>query len=158
MVEMSSDQVLSFAKVRDVKSPTRANEYDAGIDMYIPNDWNNSDCYTLDVNESVLIPSGIHFMIPHGYALIAFNKSGIATKMNLLVGACVIDETYQGEVHIDVHNVGNMKQQLTPGMKIIQLILLPINYAKLNEINSLNELYLIKTTRGIGGFGSTGSN
>ena len=41
--------------------------------------------------QSVLIPSGIHVKVPDGYALIYFNKSGVASKKHLHVGACVVD-------------------------------------------------------------------
>lgn len=82
---------MKILKIRDVKTPTRANMYDAGIDFFIPNDYTGKTI--LQPNESVLIPSGIKVNIPNGYMLTAFNKSGIASKQNLLVGACVIDET-----------------------------------------------------------------
>ena len=109
-------ETLKYCKVREVKSPNRANAYDAGIDFYIPTDLDvdtfNSKCdvtknhvnytltndykikdITLHPGESVLIPSGIHVKIPHGYALIFMNKSGVASKKHLHVGACVTGNT-----------------------------------------------------------------
>lgn len=145
---------LKILKIRDVKPPIRAHSNDAGIDFFIPNDFKKT---ILNPNESILIPSGIKVLIPKGYALIAFNKSSIASKKNLIVGACVIDESYQGEIYINLINIGKEPQVINPGDKIIQFICLPINYVKIEEVTNEFELYNgIVTTRGEGGFGSTG--
>jgi len=143
---------LLFSKVRDVKTPTRANEFDAGIDFFIPKDFENK---AIHHGESVLIPSGIKVNIPHGFALIAHNKSGIAAKKSLDVMASVVDETYQGEIHINVINNGNEDQVLIPDMKIIQFLLLPVNYSIPIEVE-IDNLYTEVSNRSDGGFGSTG--
>lgn len=144
---------LKFTKVRDVKSPQRANPYDAGIDFFIPNDIDEIELFP---GQSVLIPSGIKVDVPKGYALIAFNKSGIATKYSLIVGACVVDHGYQGEVHIHMLNVGEKCVKLRRGMKIVQFILLPIMTITPKEV-PIDEMYTnIVGNRGDGGFGSTG--
>ena len=59
-----------------------------------------------------------------GFALVAFNKSGVAVKKQLYAGACVVDCGYQGEVHINLTNVGKEEQYIKPGDKIIQFVLL----------------------------------
>ena len=146
---------MKILKTRDVKTPTRANPTDAGIDFFIPNDFVSK---TLNHNEAVLIPAGVKVCIPEGHALIAFNKSGVATKKNLVIGACVIDEPYQGEVHIHVINVGKEPQILNAGDKITQFICLPINYVTVEEVKDEFELYSgLVSSRGEGGFGSTGT-
>lgn len=147
------DNILTFSKVKDVKSPDKKNKFDAGIDFYIPNDF--KDIY-LNHGESILIPSGIKVNIPHGYALIAFNKSGIASKKNLDIMASVIDETYQGEIHINIINNGLISQLLKAGDKIIQFILISMNYLDLIEVE-INDLYSTISERGSNGFGSTGN-
>ena len=174
-------ETLKYCKVRNVKSISRAHDNDAGIDFYIPEDLDvdtfNSKCnitknyvsYTLtddncnikDIflrpNESVLIPSGIHVKIPHGYALIYMNKSGVASKKHLHVGACVIDESYTGECHINVTNVGDSDICISAGEKIVQGLVIPINYCQTEEYSSLDELYKnFNTDRGSNGFGSSG--
>jgi dUTPase len=58
----------------------------------------------LKQGERCLIPSGIKVDVPAGHALIAFNKSGVAVKKGLDVGACVVDVGYQGQVHISLTN------------------------------------------------------
>ena len=87
---------------------------------------------------------------------IAFNKSGIAVKKNLHVGACVVDEDYQGELHLNLTNTGNQPQIIERGDKITQFVLLPVNYATPVEVEPKN-LYTKKSKRGDGGFGSTGT-
>ena len=82
------------------------------------------------------------------------NKSGIAFKRQLLVGACVIDPGYDGEVFVNLHNVGTSTQTIEPGQKIAQAVLTPIVTCNIEEVfrDSLNQ----QSTRQDGGFGSTG--
>lgn len=171
-------ETLKYIKVREVKSPTRAHPEDAGIDLYFPTEItsdefdekcaivNNHVHYseengfiksiTIDPGQSVLIPSGLKVKIPKGHALILFNKSGIASKRHLHVGACVIDENYQNECHINLTNVGDSSIIISANEKLVQGIVLPINYCQLEEVTNINELYNgIVTDRGLNGFGST---
>lgn len=143
---------IKFSKVRDVKSPVRAHDTDAGIDFFIPEDFEKQ---TVLPNQSITIPSGIKVSFNDGHALIAFNKSGIVSKKKLIVGAEVVDSTYEGEVHIDIHNIGNVSQTLIPGMKIVQFILMPIMSGSMIETKE-EDLYDSKSERGSGGFGSSG--
>lgn len=145
---------MKILKVRDVKTPERGTPGSAGIDLFVPNDFKE---ISLKSGESVLIPSGIKANIPEGYALIAMNKSGVAVKRNLIVGACVIDEDYQGEMHIDLKYIGNETATISPGDKINQLLCVPINYVDIEEVSSEEELFDSVTERGAGGFGSTGT-
>jgi dUTP pyrophosphatase len=146
---------MKILKVKDVKTPERGTKGSAGIDMFIPNDFTP---LTIQPGESTFIPSGIKASIPSGYALVAMNKSGIAAKRSMLVGACLIDEDYQGEMHIDLKNVGTQPQTLNPGDKIVQVVCLPINYVEVEEVHSEHELFGdVVTERGDGGFGSTGT-
>jgi dUTP pyrophosphatase len=149
--------MIQFKKVRDVKSPTRGTNGSAGLDFYIPENFNGGNVYQLDPNKSVNIPSGIHIKFPRGYALVAFNKSGISTKKELVVGACVIDSDYQGEIHLHLINVSALTQFLSPGDKITQFLLLPAPPCSVEEVDTLEELYPEETERGMGGFGSTGN-
>lgn len=144
---------MKFLKIRDVKNPTRGTPQSAGIDLYIPNDFN--EC-TILPGKSILIPSGLKVNVPEGHAFIAFNKSGVATKKGLQVGACVIDEDYQGEVHIHLVNIGDTEQVIKSGDKIIQCVLLPISYTSVEVVVDEETLWEGKVTeRGEGGFGST---
>ena len=54
------------------------------------------------------------------------NRSGNASKRSLLVGACVVDSGYDGEVFVNLHNIGTETQFVAKGAKIAQLVLLPV--------------------------------
>ena len=113
--------------------------------------------FHLEPGESILIPSGIKMNIPKGFAVVLFNKSGIASKRGLLVGAAVCDESYTGEVHINLHNASKKTQVIKAGDKIVQCLVIPINYCELEEIDTVENLYkdTVNSGRGEGGFGST---
>jgi dUTP pyrophosphatase len=160
---------MKIVKVRDVKTPTRGTDGSAGIDLYIPNMFPikvegsgyvpMGESMILDPGKSVLIASGIKANVPIGHALIVMNKSGIAVKHGLLVGACVIDEDYTGEIHIDLKNVTNKPVKLNTGDKITQLVCVPVNYVNISVVDSEEDCFgdkLETTERGAGGFGSTG--
>jgi len=141
---------MKLVKTRDVKTPTRGTKGSAGIDFFIPPDFETK---LLGLGDSVLIPSGIRARVPEGYALIADNKSGICTKMGLIVGADIIDSDYDGEIHIHLIKVTHGTVKLEAGMKIVQMLLTPISHEDIEEVETLPE---IDTERGSGGFGSTG--
>lgn len=147
---------VKMTKTRNTTLPTRANSgADAGIDFYVPNDFAAA---VLKPGESVKIPAGIKVEVPVGYALIFFNKSGVAAKKSLIVGACVIDSGYAGEVHINMINAGTENQTISPGDKIVQGILIPVICFETIEVPE-EELYRdihVAGNRGAGGFGSTG--
>ena len=139
---------IQFLKIRDVKSPTRAYEFDAGIDFYVPaftesflNDLMEKNptadlagkgegevrSITIPVHGRIMIPSGIKSrMSEPGRALIAHNKSGIATKHGLIFGAAVVDYTYKGEIHLSLINTTDHTVDLAPGQKIIQFLEVPV--------------------------------
>lgn len=172
---------MNFSKIRNVKTPNRANKGDAGIDFFFPEDLKygdiklNGEAIGTNVNhfpmrakddvthiilkphEDVLIPSGIKVDVPFGTVLNAFNKSGVALRFKLVRGAETIDNGYQGEVHLHLINYSNETITIKPGQKLIQFIHLPIiieEWVQKEEI----DLYNSDTTRGTGGFGSTGTN
>ena len=145
-------QKIKFAKVRDVKMPSRGTSKSAGIDFFIPNDFEKQ---TLQPLQSILIPSGLHCKVPENHALIAHDKSGVSTILGLKVGAKVVDEDYQGEIHIHLTKITPGSVTLTPGLKIVQFLLIPVSYHEPEEVNPV-ELYESASERGTGGFGSTG--
>jgi len=108
-------------------------------------------------HDRLLIPSGIHCqMESHNRALIAANKSGVASKDGLVFGAQVVDSSYQGEIHISVINTSNVGVRIYEDMKIIQFVETPVYTSELKFEDSLRELYDEKETdRGSAGFGST---
>ncbi len=144
---------MKIAKTREVKTPTRGTPESAGLDLFVPNDFGEA---VISPGNSAFIPSGIKADVPSGHALIAFNKSGVALKKNLAVGACVVDEDYQGEIHIHLYNFGNKDAVVSPGEKLVQMVLVPVFYDSV-EVVEPEKLFTSETARGSGGFGSTGN-
>ena len=83
------------------------------------------------------------------------NKSGIASKTQLITGACVVDEGYDGEIFVNLQNIGKDIQFIEPGQKIAQRVFVRIEKPVLWEIKE-DSIYGKKTARGAGGLGSTG--
>ena len=142
---------MKIQKVREVKTPNRGTPESAGIDFYVPEDFSEK---IIGIGDSVLVPSGIKASIPSGYMWLALNKSGVATKLGLQVGAQVVDEDYEGEIHLHVTKITHGTVKIEPGMKLIQLVLVPVSY---ENIELVDELQSRNTQRGSGGFGSTGT-
>ena len=149
-----SKQDLRIAKVRDVKTPTRGTEGSAGIDFYVPNDYPQNLC-VIEPGSRCFIPSGIKANVPDGYALVAFNKSGVALRKQLLVGAAVVDSDYQGEIHLHLVNTSNQAVEISAGEKLVQFLLLPVDHGPVQLVDE-EDLFNSTSARGNGGFGSTG--
>lgn len=125
--------------------PTRAHETDAGLDIYSPEDaW-------LFGRDSVTIDTGVHVEIPKGYAGFLKSKSGLNVKSNI-VSEGVIDSGYTGSIRVKLYNHGEAPVKITRGMKISQLVILPIATPVCVEVFEMKD-----TERGTGGFGSTGA-
>ena len=129
--------------------PTYGSEFAAGADIYAALE----EAVTIEPGETKLIPTGLAFEIPEGYAGFVFARSGMATKRNLApankVG--VIDSDYRGEVMTALHNHGRESQNVEPGERIAKMVIAPYITANFILSDSLDD-----TDRGEGGFGSTG--
>ena len=148
--------IIEFTTLHDnVTLPKRANPSDAGLDIhYSPAD---GKLVRVFPGQSVVLETGLKFGVPHGYMLEVKNRSSVASKRSLLVGACVIDSGYNGEVKINLHNVGEEPQVLNPGDKIAQLVMVPVVHFRVAKTDDV--LYddpITISDRGAGGFGSTG--
>tara|TARA_R100001509_G_scaffold164379_1_gene141717 strand:+ start:1005 stop:1463 length:459 start_codon:yes stop_codon:yes gene_type:complete len=137
--------------------PIRANPSDAGLDLcYNPVD--GAQC-VLEPGQSTILATGLKFGVPHGYMIQIMNRSGNAAKRSLMVGACVVDSGYNGEVFVNLHNMGTMEQTINPGDKIAQAVVIPVVPARFLETQSDN-LYewsaITISDRGAGALGSTG--
>jgi len=145
---------MKLAKIRNVKTPVRGTNGSAGIDFYVPDDYPSNLC-AIEPGDRFFIPSGIKANVPDGFALIAMNKSGVAMKKGLMVGACVVDSDYQGEIHLHLINASNKTVTIEPGDKLTQFLLVPVNHCLVEIVNE-DDLFNEETARGSGGFGSTG--
>jgi dUTP pyrophosphatase len=156
--------ILEYHMMRDdVRPPTRANPSDAGLDIYFSPDAKKKGVFdngvvVISPGQSVILSTGLKFGVPHGYMLEVKNRSSMAAKYNLLVGACVIDSGYDGEVFINLHNVGSLPRHIRSGDKIAQVVLVPVVHFRA-VATSKDNLYdwspITISDRGTGALGST---
>lgn len=169
--------MIKFLITGDVKAPKR-NDGDAGFDFFMPNESTDLISYLKDKNgsvvivkdgevdkievmphKSILIPTYVRSLVPHNVALVAMNKSGIATKKHFDVGACVVDHSYEGIIHMHVTNTSDEVQYIEFGSKLIQFVPLVIDDEGYEIVEGKSEVEFYadhKSDRGTGGFGSTG--
>jgi len=152
--------ILQYYMVRGNEfPPTRANPSDAGLDLrWVPTEASET-VLRIAPGTSILVPTGCKFAIPHGYMMEIKNKSGIAHKRQLLVGACIVDSGYEGEVFVNLHNIGTTTQTLEPGDKVAQGVVVPVVHARFVASES-PDIYdwcpITISNRGTGALGSTG--
>lgn len=159
--------IIEYIRVRGTAvPPQRANPSDAGLDLFfnpepkgtLPFVDAERDAVSLEPGESKLFSTGYRFGIPHGYMLEIKNRSSVAYKRSLVVGACVVDSGYDGEVFVNLHNIGKETQVIRPGDKIAQAIMTPVVHFRAVE-NSNGDLYnwypITISNRGDGALGST---
>ena len=151
--------ILEYKMREGAKPPNRANPSDAGLDVfYCPADPNISAA-AIKPGENQLLSTGLRFGIPHGYMLQVCNRSSMGAKRSMIVGAHIVDSGYDGEVFIDLHNIGTETQRVIPGEKIAQIVLVPVVPFRALETSTGNlyDWYPITiSNRGEGALGSTG--
>ena len=132
--------------------PTRGTGSAAGSDLYACLDNGAYEC-VIEPHKTLKVPTGIAVAIPDGYFGAIFARSGIATKRGLRPSNCVgvIDSDYRGEIIVALHNDTDELQEFKNGERIAQLVIIPYVASEFIEVNHLED-----TTRGSGGFGSTG--
>ena len=149
--------MIEYARAtKDVHPPTRSNPSDAGLDVYA---YLDEKPVTIGPGDNGVIPTGLRFGIPHGYMLQVCNRSSMGAKRSLVVGAHIIDSGYDGEVFIDLHNIGHAPQLIEHGDKIAQLVMVPVVSfrAMESQTGNLYKWYPITISdRGDGSLGSTG--
>jgi dUTP pyrophosphatase len=108
---------------------------------------------TIAPGKRALVPTGLIFEIPEGYEGQVRPRSGLAFKHGItcLNTPGTIDSDYRGEVKVLLINLGEEPFEITPGMRIAQMVIAPVIQAHVTEIAERTE-----TARGAGGFGSTG--
>jgi dUTP pyrophosphatase len=131
--------------------PSYQTEHAAGLDLIaaLPAD----DPVAIAPGARALIPTGIAIALPPGTEAQVRPRSGLAVKHGLTVlnTPGTIDADYRGEIHVLIVNLGSESVPIARGMRIAQLVVAPVARAQLRETASLDE-----TSRGSGGFGSTG--
>ena len=152
--------LIDYFKLRDsALEPVRANPSDAGLDVfYCPSD--ERDSILIEPGQSVVLETGLKFGVPHGFMLEVKNRSSVASKRQLIVGACVIDPGYNGELYVNLLNVGTNARLIENGTKIAQVVMIPVIHFRARKImtDTLYDNPICISNRGTGGFGSTGTS
>jgi dUTP pyrophosphatase len=128
------------------KLPTRANETDAGYDLY------SAEYGSIPPLSRLLIKTDISVAIPQGYYGRIAPRSGLAHKHGIDVLAGVIDASYRGNIGVILYNTSkDTGFEFTDGARIAQLIIEKCHSVDWTLISDLDI-----TSRGDGGYGSTG--
>ena len=108
---------------------------------------------TLEPGARAMVPTGLSFAIPLGFEVQIRPRSGLAAKHGLtcLNTPGTIDSDYRGEIKVILINLDDKPFVIERGERIAQMVLAPVTQAAWEEVASLDE-----TSRGTGGFGSTG--
>lgn len=127
--------------------PTYAHDGDSGMDI------TSVDQVTLLPGESRLIRTGLQIAVPPGTEAQIRPRSGLAImyQVTVLNTPGTIDSNYRGEVGVILINHGPQPFHVKTGMKIAQMVICPVHYAEVIQVDSLDD-----TNRGADGFGSTG--
>lgn len=132
--------------------PRYETEGAAGMDLLAALD--EAEPLTLAPGARALVPTGLAIALPTGFEAQVRPRSGLAAKngVTVLNSPGTIDCDYRGEVKVILVNLGAEPFVITRGTRIAQMVVAPVTQAVLAEVESLDE-----TTRGAGGFGSTGT-
>lgn len=145
----SVDVKILDSRMRD-QLPTYATAGSAGLDLRACLD----QPLVLEPGMTQLIPTGlaIHVADP-GYAAVILPRSGLGHKHGIVLGNLVglIDSDYQGPLMISAWNRSSLAYTLQPMERLAQLVVLPIAQVQFNVVEDFD-----MSSRGTGGFGSTG--
>lgn len=127
--------------------PEYATSGAAGMDIC------SAESLNLRMGRRHAVATGFAFAIPDGYEVQVRPRSGLALKNGItcLNTPGTIDSDYRGEVKVILANLGEDDFMINKGDRIAQLVVAPVTKAAMVEVESIDD-----TTRGTGGFGSTG--
>lgn len=130
--------------------PQYQTEHAAGMDVTAHID----ESITLGPLERAAVPTGLQIAVPDGYEAQLRARSGLAAKhgIGLANGVGTIDADYRGELKVLLVNLSNEPFVINDGERIAQLVVAKYERVDWREVTSLEV-----TTRGAGGFGSTGT-
>ena len=143
--------LLKIKKIKDnARIPKRATNGSAGMDLYAC----INESITLNPGQLALVPTGIAIELPdNGCAAFLYARSGLGVKHGICLsnGVGVIDSDYRGEVCVGLCNVSDKAYTIEPDERIAQMVIAPVFTPDIEEVDELSD-----TSRGEGGFGSTG--
>lgn len=127
--------------------PLKKHRTDAGHDLRL-----NQPTVTISPGQTILLHTGVTVEIPSGYAGFVVPRSSLGSKgLNLANTVGVIDSDYRGEIMVPMVNRSESQIKIEKYDRFAQLIIIPVFIGKLRVTGTLTD-----TTRGTGGFGSTG--
>lgn len=152
-IHKTQPQVTYFKRLTETAhTPTQGSIDAAGWDLYA--DLQDIEQLTIEPGATVMIHTGISVALPENTFGAVYARSGLASKKGLApankVG--VVDADYRGEVMVVLHNHSQSTQIIENGERIAQLVIQPYIKADFIELDELDN-----TSRGSGGFGSTGA-
>jgi dUTP pyrophosphatase len=129
--------------------PRYQTDLAAGMDLHACLD----AAMTIAPGQIVRVPLGFAMAIPPGFEGQVRPRSGLATKHGVTVPNApgTVDADYRGEMMVALINLGREPFEVTPGMRVAQLVIAAVARAEIDEVDDLDA-----TARGSGGFGSTG--
>ena len=143
-------EILIKRLSREVPLPKYETDGSSGLDLaaHIDKD------IEIKPGKSEVIPTGLAVAIPKNFEIQIRPRSGLAAKnqISVLNTPGTIDADYRGEIKVILINLGKKTFLIEKGARIAQMVLSPIEKAKIREVENLE-----KTKRGSGGFGSTGT-
>lgn len=101
--------------------------------------------------DRVLVGTGVAMEIPDGYVGLIWDKSGLSNNHGLKTLGGVIDAGYRGEVKVGLVNLSDKDYTVRAGEKVAQMLIQKVEHVAIEEVPELSD-----TSRGDGGFGSTG--
>jgi dUTP pyrophosphatase len=142
-------KIKRLAGSEGLPMPVKMTEHAAGFDVHAA----VKDPVTLGPGDIRVIPCGFAMAIPPGYEAQIRPRSGLASRhgVTLVNTPGTIDSDYRGEVQVPLINLGRNEFVVERGMRIAQMLVLPVPRVNLVEVEELDE-----TSRGSGGFGHTG--
>ena len=143
-------EILIKRLSKDINLPKYETDGSSGMDLSANIDSN----IKIEPGETSIIPTGISVSIPKNFEIQIRPRSGLAAKnqISVLNTPGTIDADYRGEIKVILINLGKKTFLVEKGARIAQMVLSPIEKAKIREVENLE-----KTKRGSGGFGSTGT-
>ncbi len=143
-------EILIKRLSKNINLPKYETEGSSGMDLAA----DITSTINIKPGESSIIPTGISVSIPVNYEMQIRPRSGLAAKnqVTVLNTPGTIDADYRGEIKVILINLGNKTFKVEKGSRIAQMVLCPVEKAKIKEVEDLG-----KTNRGSGGFGSTGT-
>ena len=144
-------RITRLAHGNDLALPSYQSALAAGMDLMAA--VAAATPLVIEPGHRALVPTGIAVALPSGTEGQVRPRSGLAARHGLTVlnAPGTIDADYRGEVQVLLVNLGAESVIVTRGMRIAQLVIAAVARAQLREVPSLDE-----TSRGSGGFGSTG--